>query len=115
MLKLPRFIRADLANHRARGADVAGVVSAIVTGAVWLLSRSLLWTAIAAMVAAPLSAYVAGRVVEQWQAKKNAVSKAHGGEPLYTIEKIDVLETLRGGVPVMLPLIVFVLISRAVA
>jgi hypothetical protein len=109
-MQLPRFIPADKANHRARGADVAGTIAALAVMVVMLLFRKPAVAAAAAAIASPLSAYIAGKLVERWQARKNRISAAHGGEDLYTIDPLDVKATLRGAVPVALPLAVLALL-----
>jgi hypothetical protein len=110
--KLPRLIPPAKAPHRARGSDVAGIASAV-AAVVFGLLYSPTHGAIAALLMAPLSAYVAGVLVRRWQEQANLLSAAHGGTALNHVSSLDAWATLRGGVPVMLPLVVILLLILA--
>jgi hypothetical protein len=112
MFKLPRLIPPAKAPHRARGSDVAGVCSTI-AAVVFGLVYSPTHAALAALLTAPLSAYVAGVLVRRWQEQENLLSAAHGGAALNAVGSLDAWATLRGGVPVMLPMIAIMLLNLA--
>jgi hypothetical protein len=111
--KLPRLIPPAKAPHRARGSDVAGVCSAIAAVVFGLLFSPTI-AALAALMTAPLSAFIAGVLVKRVQERQNLVAAAHGSlTPLHSVDSLDAWATLRGGVPVALPMIVLLLLILA--
>jgi hypothetical protein len=121
MLKMPRSIQADKANHRVRGSEVAGVCAAIALWCFfvvrWLLALPLpAWLQfVVAAAAAAAGAYVAGRYVEWRQAQINAAAIARNELPPHAIERADVMATLKGCWPVVLVLVVLALLSGVTA
>jgi hypothetical protein len=111
-MTFPRLIPSPKDPHRARGADVAGVCS-MVAAILFGLLFSAKWAALAALLTAPLSAYIVGVIVQRVQERRNQISSAHGGAPLYAVGSLDPWATLRGGVSVMPPLIVLLLLILA--
>lgn len=99
-MKMPRIIPEDKANHRVRGSQVAALFSVIVMPTATLMHLPMVAVLALGAVAAIGSAAVAGVLVERMQAKENAVSAAHGGQPLHTIEKADIVATAWGSWPV---------------
>lgn len=108
----PSLLPSPKDPHRARGADVAGIASTFAV-IVFGLLFSPVHAAIAGLLTAPLSAYIAGRIFERIQLRRNQVSSAHGGAPLYAVGSLDAWATLRGGVPVMLPMTAMLLLVLA--
>jgi hypothetical protein len=111
-IKLPRLIPPAKAPHRARGSDVAGVCSTI-AATVFGLLFSPAAAALAALLTAPLSAYIAGVIVKRRQEDENLLSAAHGGAALHSVGSLDSWATLRGAVPVAMPMIVLLLLNLA--
>ena len=104
-MKMPRIIPEDKANHRVRGSEVAAVCASIAVAAMsYVINTPPPVSLAVASAVAIVSAGLAGKLVEAWQAKQNAKAVAAGKPAPHTIEQLDVIATLRGGVPVSIPL-----------
>lgn len=113
MLKMPRFIQADKANHRVRGSEVAAVCGGVALVIATVLHAPEVAALAIGAIAAVVFAFAAGVWVEWRQRQANRVSAAHGGEPLHAIEKADVLATAWGSWPVAAVLLLAALLSAA--
>lgn len=120
-MDMPRFIPADKANHRVRGAEVASVAAALVmllTALAMLLlgiaqtsARQTAAVLVLAAVTAAGAAWLAGVLVEKRQAGINAAAVARGEPAPHAIEDADITATARGALPVVVPLLVLALLS----
>lgn len=90
-------------------AGVCSTIAAIVFGLLFSPTAA----ALAALLTAPLSAFIAGVIFKRVQERQNLVSAAHGGSAMHSVDSLDPWATLRGAVPVALPMIVLLLLNLA--